>query len=125
MLKPQLGKKVMYFFFNESTDSTKEFIGTTKKNSVIKEQETEPKKRSYEMYTYFGEENGWKVQERKLKNVQEKFLGFFCFVFFLKAAHIQNQIYLQSFNTRSPSKNIRRNTAGLKYHNCSFHSNSC
>lgn len=33
------------------------------------------------MYTYFGEENGWKVQERKLKNVQEKFLGFFVLFF--------------------------------------------
>lgn len=37
----------------------------------------EPKKRRYEMYTYFGEENGWKVKERKIQNVQEEFLGCF------------------------------------------------
>lgn len=68
------------------------------------------------MYTYFGEENGWKVKERKIQNDQEKLFEFFL----LKRAHIQNQIYSQSFNTRSVSKHIRKNTAGLKHRNGSF-----
>lgn len=29
------------------------------------------------MYTYFGEENGWKVKERKIQNDQEKLFEFF------------------------------------------------